>query len=54
MPLLSSSIFTKSHEKGLIIKERLVTDTHINFAFKLALHFSTLIIQHSIGIDMKS
>ena len=37
--------FIKSCEKGLITKEYLVTDTHLNFAFKRALHYSTLVIK---------
>ena len=28
-------VFIKSHEKGLITKEYLVTDTHLNFAFTI-------------------
>ena len=36
--------FIKSHEKGLIIKECIVTHTHLKIVFKWAVHFSTLAI----------
>ena len=37
----------KSHKKGLITKEYIVTNTHLNFTSKpaLNLHFSTLSIK---------
>ena len=43
--LLSISVFIKSREKGLVTKGYIVKDTHLNFTFKQALHFSTLIIK---------
>ena len=41
----SISAFIKACEKGLITKEYIVTDTHLNFIFKWALCFSTLVIK---------
>ena len=39
-------IFIKSIEKGLITKEYIIiTDTHLYFIFKWALHFGTLVIK---------
>ena len=35
----------KSHEKGLITEEHIVMDTHLTFAFKWAVHFSTLAVK---------
>ena len=42
---LAVSIFIKLCEKRLITKECIVTDMHLNFAFKQALHFSKLVIK---------
>ena len=35
----------ESREKGLITKEYLITDAHLNFVFKRALLYSTLVIK---------
>ena len=35
----------KSHEKRFITKEHIVVHTHLKFAFKRALHFSTIAIK---------
>ena len=42
---LYAPVFIKSREKGLITKECIVTDAHLNFVFKQALHFSTFVIK---------
>ena len=42
--LISLTLFLKSHEKGLITKEYIAIDTHLNFIFKWALHFSTYLL----------
>ena len=38
-------VFIKSCEKGLITKEYIVMDVHLNFAFKQALHFTIIVIE---------
>ena len=43
--LFSLFTFMKSCEKGIILKEHIVLHMHLNFPFKQALHFSTLVIK---------
>ena len=37
--------FIKSREKRLITKEHIVTDTHLTFVFKWAVHFCKLAVK---------
>ena len=45
MPYVVYFGFFKSREKGLVTKEYLIMNMHLNFQFKCALHFSILAIK---------